>query len=135
MFCNIPYSMDNEDRLFRGHGHTLNDIVDLRFGKIERLPDLIVWPSKFTAAFLRNILAENAKMMYYSVGRESVCVFFKSEFFRLSRRRSEDCESGHTAQCRNCPLRRRNQCHPCPFPQPAGEPNDHLVGYLPNGEF
>ena len=32
----------------RGHGHTLHDIVQLREGakSYERLPDLVVWPSK-----------------------------------------------------------------------------------------
>ncbi|CAB3377209.1 Hypothetical predicted protein [Cloeon dipterum] len=41
---NISYSMESDDRLFRGHGHTLDDIIHLRTGKIERVPDVVVWP-------------------------------------------------------------------------------------------
>ncbi|XP_059472102.1 alkyldihydroxyacetonephosphate synthase-like [Neocloeon triangulifer] len=44
IFHNISYSMEDDDRLFRGHGHTLDDIVHLRHGGIERVPDLVVWP-------------------------------------------------------------------------------------------
>lgn len=41
---NIDYSIDNEDRLVRAHGHTLHDIYTLRESFFERIPDLILWP-------------------------------------------------------------------------------------------
>ena len=38
-------SSDMHDRLFHGHGHTLEEIWKLRTGgKFDRLPDWIVWP-------------------------------------------------------------------------------------------
>ena len=41
----IRHSSDMHDRLFHGHGHTLEEIWKLRNGgKFERLPDWIVWP-------------------------------------------------------------------------------------------
>jgi alkyldihydroxyacetonephosphate synthase len=43
---NFSYSLDGEDRLFRGHGHTLHDIVTLREGSFPRIPDIVIWPSK-----------------------------------------------------------------------------------------
>uniref|UniRef100_A0A1I8FP74 Alkylglycerone-phosphate synthase n=1 Tax=Macrostomum lignano TaxID=282301 RepID=A0A1I8FP74_9PLAT len=33
------------DRLFRGHGHTLEEMFTLREGMFPRLPDLVVWPT------------------------------------------------------------------------------------------
>ncbi|XP_043266484.1 alkyldihydroxyacetonephosphate synthase [Venturia canescens] len=41
---NIDYSIDGPDRLFRGHGHTLREMVQLKQGSFERIPDIIVWP-------------------------------------------------------------------------------------------
>ncbi len=41
----IQYSSDMNDRLFHGHGHTLEEMWNLRIGgKFDRLPDLVVWP-------------------------------------------------------------------------------------------
>lgn len=40
----ITFSFDAMDRLFRAHGHTLHDIVLLRAGHFERIPDIVVWP-------------------------------------------------------------------------------------------
>jgi alkyldihydroxyacetonephosphate synthase len=41
----VQYSSDMHDRLFHGHGHTLEEIWKLRTGgKFDRLPDWIIWP-------------------------------------------------------------------------------------------
>ncbi|XP_061430551.1 alkyldihydroxyacetonephosphate synthase, peroxisomal [Lethenteron reissneri] len=40
----VPMSEDPEDRLFRAHGHCLHEIFALREGRLERVPDLVVWP-------------------------------------------------------------------------------------------
>ena len=48
----ISYSDDPQDRLFRAHGHTMDELFILRYGKFERIPDLVVWPSKFVGAHL-----------------------------------------------------------------------------------
>jgi len=41
----VQYSSDINDRLFHGHGHTLEEIWKLRNGgKFERLPDWVIWP-------------------------------------------------------------------------------------------
>ncbi|KAL1496997.1 hypothetical protein ABEB36_008030 [Hypothenemus hampei] len=32
------------DRVVRAHGHTLNDMFILKFGKFERIPDIVIWP-------------------------------------------------------------------------------------------
>ncbi|CAF3754184.1 unnamed protein product [Rotaria socialis] len=43
----IQYSVDKNDRLFHGHGHTLEEIWKLRHGgKFDRLPDWVVWPKQ-----------------------------------------------------------------------------------------
>ncbi|KAF4519566.1 hypothetical protein B566_EDAN004770 [Ephemera danica] len=41
----ISFSLEGEDRLFRGHGHTLHDLMTLREGSFDRIPDLVAWPS------------------------------------------------------------------------------------------
>ncbi|MGH0126276.1 UNVERIFIED_CONTAM: hypothetical protein FKN15_027262 [Acipenser sinensis] len=41
----IPFSHEAEDRIFRAHGHCLNEVFALREGKFERVPDLVVWPN------------------------------------------------------------------------------------------
>ena len=41
----VQYSTDMNDRLFHGHGHTLEEIWKLRNGgEFDRLPDWVVWP-------------------------------------------------------------------------------------------
>jgi alkyldihydroxyacetonephosphate synthase len=42
----IDYSIDDVDRLFRAHGHTLREIYLLRHSFFERIPDIVLWPSK-----------------------------------------------------------------------------------------
>eukprot|EP00042_Codosiga_hollandica_P036090 m.272685 g.272685 ORF g.272685 m.272685 type:complete len:613 (+) comp54801_c0_seq1:13-1851(+) len=37
-------SADPQDRLFRAHGHTCEEIFWLRHGTYKRIPDLVVWP-------------------------------------------------------------------------------------------
>ena len=37
-------SFDTEDRVVHGHGQTMFEIFDLWFGKIARIPDVVVWP-------------------------------------------------------------------------------------------
>lgn len=65
---NISYSDDPQDRLFRAHGwfnsfkcihfwlitinfeikgHTMDELFILRYGKFERIPDIVVWPGWF----------------------------------------------------------------------------------------
>eukprot|EP00794_Sanderia_malayensis_P010834 gene10834-11986_t len=34
-----------EDRILHGHGQTLQEIFDLRHGKLEKIPDAVLWPS------------------------------------------------------------------------------------------
>ncbi|XP_043549469.1 alkyldihydroxyacetonephosphate synthase, peroxisomal isoform X2 [Chiloscyllium plagiosum] len=41
----IPFSHDPEDRLIRSHGHCLHEIFALREGKVERIPDVVIWPN------------------------------------------------------------------------------------------
>lgn len=43
----IDHSTDGVDRLFRAHGHTLREVYLLKHGSFERIPDIVVWPSKF----------------------------------------------------------------------------------------
>ncbi|RWS10319.1 alkyldihydroxyacetonephosphate synthase: peroxisomal-like isoform X1 [Dinothrombium tinctorium] len=38
------YSFDGNDRLFRAHGHTLQEVFTLRQGRFERIPDIVIWP-------------------------------------------------------------------------------------------
>lgn len=37
-------SLDTEDRILHGHGHTLHEVFALRHGKLERIPDVVIWP-------------------------------------------------------------------------------------------
>ncbi|MFH4975664.1 hypothetical protein AB6A40_002373 [Gnathostoma spinigerum] len=41
---NISYSNAGQHRIVRSHGHTVHDMVVLRNGHIERIPDIVVWP-------------------------------------------------------------------------------------------
>jgi len=34
----------DSDRVFHGHGHTCQEVYTVRFGSLERVPDLVVWP-------------------------------------------------------------------------------------------
>ncbi|KAL7299362.1 hypothetical protein TKK_0007932 [Trichogramma kaykai] len=43
----ISYSLHGIDRLIRAHGHSLREIADLKMGKITKIPDIVVWPSKY----------------------------------------------------------------------------------------
>ncbi|KAK0168137.1 hypothetical protein PV327_001968 [Microctonus hyperodae] len=40
----ITFSIDGFDRLFRAHGHTLREVVTLKQGSFDRIPDIILWP-------------------------------------------------------------------------------------------
>jgi alkyldihydroxyacetonephosphate synthase len=40
----IEFSLDFDDRFFRCRGQATRDFYVLRFGKFERIPDLVVWP-------------------------------------------------------------------------------------------
>jgi len=40
---NISWSVDGMDRLYRSHGHTLEEIHNLRNGKWGRIPDIVIW--------------------------------------------------------------------------------------------
>ncbi|XP_030759245.1 alkyldihydroxyacetonephosphate synthase isoform X2 [Sitophilus oryzae] len=41
---NIPHSIKVIDRVVRAHGHTLKDIFILKYGRFDRVPDLVLWP-------------------------------------------------------------------------------------------
>jgi alkyldihydroxyacetonephosphate synthase len=41
----IEFSEDPQDRLFRAHGHTMDELFILRYGRFERIPDIVVWPN------------------------------------------------------------------------------------------
>ena len=41
---NFDYSQDSQDRYFRAHGHTLEEVFTMRHGMFERLPDIVLWP-------------------------------------------------------------------------------------------
>lgn len=41
----LSYSDDPQDRLFRAHGHTMDELFILRYGKFERIPDIVIWPN------------------------------------------------------------------------------------------
>lgn len=42
---NVFYSMKGVDRLIRSHGQTLYEIQNLRDGIVNRIPDIVVWPT------------------------------------------------------------------------------------------
>eukprot|EP01112_Ceratiomyxa_fruticulosa_P014999 TRINITY_DN435_c0_g1_i3.p1 TRINITY_DN435_c0_g1~~TRINITY_DN435_c0_g1_i3.p1 ORF type:complete len:630 (+),score=140.85 TRINITY_DN435_c0_g1_i3:127-2016(+) len=37
-------SFDSSERLFHAHGHTCEEIYKLRWGRFERVPDVVIWP-------------------------------------------------------------------------------------------
>lgn len=41
----LNYSLEGIDRLIRSHGQTLSDIHSLLVGKMNRIPDIVVWPT------------------------------------------------------------------------------------------
>jgi len=38
-------SFTDSDRLFHGHGHTCQEVYALRYGRLHRVPDAVVWPT------------------------------------------------------------------------------------------
>jgi len=42
---NASVSLLDEDRIFRAHGHTLDEVFTLREGTFQRIPDAVIWPS------------------------------------------------------------------------------------------
>ncbi|KAF4519565.1 hypothetical protein B566_EDAN004769, partial [Ephemera danica] len=42
---NIAYSIEGPDRLYRVHGMTLRELITLREGTFERIPDIVTWPN------------------------------------------------------------------------------------------
>jgi hypothetical protein len=42
----VQFSLDGDDRLFRGHGQSMYDIMHVRQRKIERIPDVVIWAGK-----------------------------------------------------------------------------------------
>lgn len=42
----IEYSLKGIDRLIRAHGHTLREIYLLKHGSLDRIPDVVLWPSE-----------------------------------------------------------------------------------------
>lgn len=40
----LSFSEDPQDRLFRAHGHTMDELFMLRYGTFERIPDIVIWP-------------------------------------------------------------------------------------------
>lgn len=58
--ANIIYSEKGIDRLVRSHGQTLYEIHSLREGIINRIPDLVVWPTSHSdVVLLVNSAAKN----------------------------------------------------------------------------
>jgi alkyldihydroxyacetonephosphate synthase len=53
----IDTSDDPQDRLFRAHGHTMDELFMLRYGQFERIPDLVVWPSNNKIPFQLNLFS------------------------------------------------------------------------------
>ena len=42
----IPHSMNDEDRIFRAHGHTMHEAFILSVGSFIRIPDIVIWPKR-----------------------------------------------------------------------------------------
>lgn len=41
--CN-RFSLNDDDRIFHAHGHSCQEVFDLRYGAFKRVPDVVVWP-------------------------------------------------------------------------------------------
>ena len=41
----VRYATDDVSRVFHGHGHSLSDIYTVRYGRLDRVPDAVVWPT------------------------------------------------------------------------------------------
>ena len=42
--CCKRLSVTDKDRLFHAHGHTCQEMYALRYGKLTRVPDVVIWP-------------------------------------------------------------------------------------------
>ena len=40
----IEFTTDDKTRVFHGHGHTCQEVYRLRFSKLPRVPDVVVYP-------------------------------------------------------------------------------------------
>eukprot|EP00037_Helgoeca_nana_P000215 m.20724 g.20724 ORF g.20724 m.20724 type:complete len:644 (-) comp10276_c0_seq1:201-2132(-) len=63
-------SYDNEDRLFRSHGHTCQEIFALRHGRPGRVPDAVIWPEHHdhVEAIVRAANAHNVVLIPFGGG-------------------------------------------------------------------
>ena len=43
--------VSNLDLYFIFQGHTMDELFMLRYGKFERIPDLVAWPGKYRSTF------------------------------------------------------------------------------------
>lgn len=43
----VHFSLDGEDRLFRGHGQSMYDIMHVRQREINRIPDVVIWAGNY----------------------------------------------------------------------------------------
>ena len=55
----VRFDTTDDERLFHAHGHTCQEIYTLRFGKFERIPDIVIYPGSH--AHVEKIVAEAHK--------------------------------------------------------------------------
>ncbi len=63
-------STDDEIRLRHGHGHTVDEMYSIKFGKLERVPDLVVYPGDESqvAALVAAAVRHNVCLVPYGGG-------------------------------------------------------------------
>lgn len=63
-------SFSDRERLFHGHGHTTQELFKLRYGKFDRVPDVVIWPgsSEHVEVIVKAAHANNVVIIPYGGG-------------------------------------------------------------------
>jgi len=64
----VSFSDDPQDRVFRAHGHTLREMMLLREGNFDRIPDVVVWPSSHNQCVFLVELAQKHDVCLIPIG-------------------------------------------------------------------
>lgn len=66
----ITFSLEDEDRIFRSHGHTIHEAFTLTKASFSRIPDIVVWPqcTQDVIQIVELALRENVVIIPYGGG-------------------------------------------------------------------
>jgi len=66
----LKISFEDKDRFFHAHGHTAEEVFNMRYGSFERYPDVVIWPGKHehVEAIVKAATTHNVVIIPYGGG-------------------------------------------------------------------